>query len=187
MGKIFAFYGPSASGKSEIQRELTVFGYPKIITATTRPPRSHEEDGVHYLFMTTEQFEHALAEHSFIEWTSYNGNYYGTLKASIEEALRQDGKAHIVLDLAGVLALKQLYADTVAVYIGANISTITRRLKLRGGAADETESRIQKAEQHELSIEYTQHADVIVWNHDGVDFNDTMLRVRNIIAGNQTD
>ncbi|WP_171056494.1 guanylate kinase [Paenibacillus sinopodophylli] len=187
MGKIFAFYGPSASGKSEIQRELAKSGYPKIITATTRPQRPNEENGVHYVFMKQEQFEHALAEHSFMEWTRYNNYYYGTLKSSIEEVLKQDGKAHIVLDLAGVLALKKLYSDTVAVYIGANISTITRRLTLRGGDTDETFNRIHKAEQIELSSEYTQHADVIVWNHDGIPFEDTMLRIQEIIAGNNSD
>lgn len=186
MGNIFAFYGPSASGKSEIQKELANSGYPKIITATTRSPRPHEESGVHYIFMTAAQFEHELEDGSFIEWTQYNGNYYGTLKSSIEEVLRHDGKAHIVLDLAGVLALKQLYSGTVAVYIGADIETITRRLTLRGSLTEETVNRIQKAEQVELSSAYTQHADEIVWNHDGVDFNDTMARIHQIIAAGDT-
>jgi guanylate kinase len=181
VGKVFVLYGPSASGKSEIQKELTKNGYPKIITATTRPPRPHEENGVHYIFMNSEQFKQKLLDNAFIESTEYNGHYYGTLKSSIDDVLNQNGKAHIVLDLAGVLALKQLYRNTIAVYIGANVETIARRLALRGSLPEETAARIQKAEQIELSSSYLQHADVIVWNHDGQDFAETMQRVKEIM------
>ncbi|OMF19284.1 hypothetical protein BK133_29955 [Paenibacillus sp. FSL H8-0548] len=181
MGKVFVFYGPSASGKSEIQKELTKSGYPKIITATTRAPRPHEENGVHYIFMNIMQFKQGLHDNSFIESTEYNGHYYGTLKSSIEEVLNQNSNAHIVLDLAGVLAIKQLYRDTIAVYIGANVESIARRLTLRGSLIEDTAARIKKAEQVELSSSYLQHADVIVWNHDGLHFDETMQRVHEII------
>lgn len=181
MGKIFAFYGPSASGKSEIQKELTNSGCKKIITATTRPSRQNEEAGVHYIFMDAEQFDQHIQANAFIEWTRYNEHLYGTLKSSIEHILNQDGTAHIVLDLAGVLSLKKLYQDIVAVYVGANIETIARRLVRRGGLPAENGKRLKKAEQIELSSEYIQHADVIVWNHDGVDFNETMKKVKEII------
>jgi guanylate kinase len=181
LGKIIAFYGPSASGKSEIQKELTNSGYQKIITATTRPSRQNEEDGVHYIFMDAEQFDQHIQANAFIEWTCYNGQYYGTLKSSIEHILNQDGIAHIVLDLAGVLSLKKLYQDIIAVYVGANIETIARRLEMRGGLPEENGKRLKKAEEVELSDDYIQHADVIVWNHDGVDFTDTLNKVREII------
>jgi guanylate kinase len=184
LGKIFAFYGPSASGKSEIQKELSHNGFRKIITATTRPPRPNEEDGVHYIFIDAAQFNQHIQANAFIEWTQYNGHYYGTLKSSIEHILDQDSIAHIVLDLAGVLSLKKLYKDIAAVYVGANIETIARRLEMRGGNAEEIGKRIKKAAEVELSSEYIQHADVIVWNHDGVDFNDTMKIVKDLIGTN---
>lgn len=187
MGNIFAFYGPSASGKSEIQRELTHSGFQKIITVTTRAPRKNEIAGFHYIFMETTLFENHIAANSFIEWTRYNDHYYGTLKSSIEEVFQQDSNAHIVLDLAGVLALKKLYTNIVAVYVGANIESIKRRMELRGGLLAENAKRIIKAEEVELSSEYMQHADVIVWNHDGDDFNDTMLKVKRIIESNRFD
>ncbi|WP_161601553.1 guanylate kinase [Paenibacillus luteus] len=181
MGKIFAFYGPSASGKSEIQKQLIHSGYPKIITATTRPPREHEQTGVHYIFMDALLFKASIEANKFIEWTEYNGYYYGTLKSSIDEVLNAAGIAHIVMDLAGVLALKQLYSNTIAIYVGANIETIGRRLEARGSAAEEILKRVKNAEELELSSEYRQYADVILWNHDGIDFQDTMRRIHELI------
>ncbi|WP_054026574.1 guanylate kinase [Bacillus sp. FJAT-28004] len=181
MGKIFAFYGPSASGKSEIQKELTLSGFQKIITATTRAPRLNEEAGVHYIFMEVPHFKDHIQTNSFIEWTQYNDQYYGTLKSSIEEVLDQDGKTHIVLDLAGVLALKKRYTNIVAVYVGANIESIKRRMASRGGLPDEMIKRVKKAEEVELTSEYMQHADVIIWNHDDIKFKNTMMQVMQII------
>jgi guanylate kinase len=182
LSKIFALYGPSASGKSEIQQELTRSGLQKIITATTRPPRQNEQAGVHYIFMNDLQFEaHADANH-FIEWTRYNGQYYGTLKSSIDEILNNNGSAHIVLDLSGVLSLKTMYPNTVVIYVGANIETIKRRLEARGSSPEEIVKRVKQAEEVELSSVYMQYADVVVWNHDGIDFTDTLMKIKEITA-----
>lgn len=182
MGKIFAFYGPSASGKSEIQKELTLSGFQKIITSTTRLPRPNESDGIHYIFMETSQFEIHIRADAFIEWTRYNEHYYGTLKSSIEEVFDQNRNAHIVMDLAGVLALKKRYDHVIAIYVGADVESIKRRLVTRGGMPEEIAKRVQRAEEIELKSEYMQHADVVIWNHDDTRFNDTMTQVREIIA-----
>jgi len=186
LGKIFAFYGPSASGKSEIQKELTLSKFQKIITATTRLPRQNEAAGVHYIFMDTSLFENHIQANAFIEWTLYNEHYYGTLKSSIKEVFDQNRNAHIVMDLAGVLALKKRYSNVVAIYVGADIESIKRRLEIRGSSPEEITKRVKKAEEVELKNEYMQHADVIVWNHDGTPFNDTLSQVKEIIASNRT-
>lgn len=183
MNKIFALYGPSASGKSEIQKELTKSsGIQKIITATTRPARPHEQAGAHYIFMSRSQFEAHVKADDFLEWTCYNGHYYGTLKESINEIVIRNSSALIVLDLAGVLALKKMYPNTVVIYIGANAETIKRRLEARGSSHEEIVKRVKQAEDIELTPAYMQHADFVIWNHDGVDFSDTLRRIQEIVS-----
>ncbi|NGM84726.1 guanylate kinase [Paenibacillus sp. 7124] len=183
MGRIIVLYGPSASGKSEIQRQLTGPGFPRIITATTRPPRTHEISGVHYLFLDKESFREKMSRGELIEWTEYNGEWYGTLRSSIEEAIAGPDDANIILDLAGVLALKERYKEHVAaIYIGADLPSLARRLAERGGDTAETASRLQKAREQELTEAYMQPADAVIWNSDGADFGDTLKRVREAIA-----
>ncbi|MDT3427900.1 guanylate kinase [Paenibacillus forsythiae] len=183
MGRIIVLYGPSASGKSEIQRQLTNPGFPRIITATTRPARPHETGGVHYLFLSKESFLDKMARGELIEWTEYNGEGYGTLRSSIEDAIAGPADANIILDLAGVLALKERYPKHIlAIFIGADLASLARRLAERGGTAAETANRLRKAREEELTEAYMQPADAALWNSDGTDFAETLKRVREIIA-----
>ncbi|WP_025688823.1 guanylate kinase [Paenibacillus zanthoxyli] len=188
MGRIVVLYGPSASGKSEIQRQLTGPGFPRIITATTRPARAQELDGVHYLFLDKESFREKMTRGELIEWTEYNGEWYGTLRLSIEEAINGPANANIILDLAGVLALKERYQEHILViYIGADLSSLARRLAERGGDSAETANRLRKAREQELTEAYMQPADAVLWNNDGTDFTETLKRVREIIASHRRE
>ncbi|MHA7965750.1 guanylate kinase [Paenibacillus sp. CAU 1782] len=178
---MIALYGPSASGKTEIQAFLSRIGVPKLITATTRKPREGEKDGVHYHFMSHPAFEKGLTEGAFLEWTRYNGELYGTLAASIEETATVRQHAAIILDLAGVMALKERYSHVFALYIGADITSIKRRLLDRGGDSDDRDRRIRRAEEIELGQEYLNAADEIVWNNDGTAFEDTLRKVEGVV------
>ncbi|MNH98278.1 Guanylate kinase [compost metagenome] len=131
--------------------------------------------------MKRDAFQQQLEHGDFVESTIYNGEYYGTLKSSIEEVLAGHLDAHIIMDLAGVLALKRLTADIIAVYIGANLSSIKRRLLERGSSVDEVTWRLNKAIEVELTDAYLEHADVVIWNHDGTDFSETVKRVKEAI------
>lgn len=181
MGKIIALYGPSASGKTEIQKQITSDRLPRIITATTRAPRNNEVDGEHYIFMPKNEFRARIDNGDFIEWTEYGGELYGTLKSSAESIVSGNGSANIILDFAGVRALKRLYADTFAIFVGANIESIERRLLLRAGTTEELNKRLARAKQLELSPEYIALADAVVWNDDGVDFEQTLATVQKLI------
>lgn len=183
MGRIFVFYGPSASGKTEVQKHLTNTHFPKIITATTRAPRENEENGIHYWFMDKQQFQKKIALNELVEYTIYNGEYYGTLRSSIDQVLAGPTNGNIVTELSGVLALKQIYGEHITViYIGADLGSLERRLAARGSGADEIISRLHKAREEELTESYLEAADALVWNNDGTDLGETLRKVQDIIA-----
>jgi guanylate kinase len=181
LGKIFVLYGPSSAGKSKIQKALTTKAFPRIITATTRAPREGEVDGVDYFFMSHDLFKQHLNNQDFVEWTSYNGEYYGTLKSSIINIQTGQISAHIILDLAGLIALKNLFANIIAVYIGVNMESIQRRLLERESSSEEMEWRLNKAITEELTEAYIQYADLVIWNNDGTELRETVVLVKQAI------
>jgi len=181
MGKILALYGPSAAGKSEIQKKLTSMNLPKLVTATTRPPREKEMQGVHYHFFDRPTFEKNIKLGKFVEWTNYNNEYYGTLKLTIKDVIKSNTIGHIILDIQGIIALKKNSPGVVAVYIGANLASISRRLLERGSSQEEIQWRINKAVNDELAISYQNIADYIIWNNDGTSFNETINKINKII------
>jgi guanylate kinase len=181
LGKIFVFYGPSAAGKSKIQKALTTKAFPRIITSTTRAQRDGEVDGIDYIFMSHDLFKEHLNNEDFVEWTRYNGEHYGTLKANIKKIHTSNKNAHIILDLAGVISLKNLFSNSIAIYIGANIESIQRRLLERESTQEDVDWRVNKAITEELKETYIQYADIVIWNNDGTDFNETVKRVKEAI------
>lgn len=183
MGLMVVLYGPSAAGKSEIQRRLLEEGFRKVITATTRPIRNNETHGVDYLFLDKESFEDKAARGEFVEWTQYNGEWYGTLRTSIEQAASAPEDAVIILDLSGVLAIKRgLRKGVLAIYIGAGPESLARRLGERGGDPAEAALRLQKALEQELTEAYMQPADAVIWNNDGTGLDDALAKVKAAIA-----
>ncbi|HOJ35453.1 MAG TPA: guanylate kinase, partial [Clostridiales bacterium] len=90
MGQLVVVSGPSGSGKDTILNEIFKMD-PDIIpsvSATTRPPRKGEINGVNYYFMSVEEFEERIKRDEFLEYVQYGDNYYGTLKPQLEEKLK---------------------------------------------------------------------------------------------------
>ena len=98
-GKTFIVSGPSGVGKSTVlqallsKRDDLYFS----VSATTRPAREGETDGVHYHFLDVETFQQWIAEDQFLEYAEYVGNFYGTPKRFVDEAMEQ-GK-DVILDI----------------------------------------------------------------------------------------
>lgn len=98
--RVVVLAAPSGGGKTTIARELlrrrpTAFGY--SVSATTRKPRTGEQDGEAYHFLTREEFERRLGAGEFLEWAEYAGELYGTLKSEVERVLASG--RHVVLDI----------------------------------------------------------------------------------------
>ena len=94
---------PSGCGKSTLI-DMILQEYCDIvysISCTTRPPRGEEEDGLDYHFKTKERFEELIAENAFIEYAKVHDNYYGTLKAPIEDVLAEGNSMILDIDVQG--------------------------------------------------------------------------------------
>lgn len=156
--KIIIITAPSGAGKTSITRHLLKKFPDKLafsISATTRPKRNHEKDGVDYHFMTAEDFKEKIRHDAFVEWEEvYIGNYYGTLKSEITGIWKQ-GKAPLLdIDVRGAIKVQQQYPDnSLSLFIEPpSVEELKRRLESRGTeSAESLQTRINKAT-YELSF-----------------------------------
>ncbi len=105
--------GPAGSGKSTLSHRLVeeIPGFARVVTATTRAPREGEVDGVHYHFLTPEQFDEKIAAGAFLEWAWVHGKKrYGTLESSVMEPMAQGQSLVLTIDVQGVDSFRRAAA-----------------------------------------------------------------------------
>jgi len=142
-GSILVVSGPSGSGKTSLAREVCKeFGDKAYfsISTTTRPIREGEKDGVDYFFVTKEEFLKDVEDGYFLEWAEVHGNFYGTSKRQINEALSQGKIVFLDIDVQGHEAVRKAYPDVVtSVFVTTpDKKTLIERLKNRGTETEET-------------------------------------------------
>ena len=154
-GKIIVFSAPSGAGKTTIVKEiLRVFTEIVFsISATTRPKRDVETNGVEYYFLSELEFKKKIENDEFIEWEKFYDYYYGTYKSFIETNIIAGKPVLLELDVKGALTIKRLYPYAHLIYISPpSFEELVNRLKQR---QTENESdfikRIQRAKM-ELSL-----------------------------------
>ncbi|GIW81861.1 MAG: guanylate kinase [Gemmatales bacterium] len=144
-GPLFIVSGPSGSGKSTALRRLlsqTNLPLKLAVSATTRPPRPGELDGVDYYFWSRDRFERELAKDSFLEWAEVFGNYYGTLRSEVEPAREQGQGVILEIDVNGARQVRQRCPDAVSIFLRApSLETYKERLEARGTENEETIQR----------------------------------------------
>ena len=156
-GKLVILSAPSGSGKSTIIKYILDKRLPLefSISATSRPPRRNEKNGVEYFFLTPEEFKEKINKGCFIEYEEvYPDRFYGTLKSEVEKKLREGKNIILDVDVAGGLNIKKLYGeDALLVFIQPpSIAELQKRLETRGTESPEViADRISKAE-YELSL-----------------------------------
>ncbi len=115
--------GPSGAGKGTLIR-LVLPRFPELalaVSATTRPQRPGERDGVDYWFLDRAEFDRRIHSGEFLEWVDYVGNSYGTLNSEIER-LRDAGKAPLLeLETDGALRVKRRAEGAVTVFVTAPV------------------------------------------------------------------
>jgi guanylate kinase len=140
--------GPSGAGKGTlIQRVLPRFPQLALaVSATTRPQRPSETDGVQYHFLTRAEFDRRIEAREFLEWVDYVGNRYGTLVSEIGR-LRAAGKAPLLeLETEGALRVKRRVERAVTIFVTAPVEELERRLRERATeSTGEIEGRIETA------------------------------------------
>ena len=130
---VFVVTGPSGAGKGTlIQLVLPRFAELALaVSATTRPQRPGEQDGVHYWFLDREEFDRRVLAGDFLEWVDYVGNRYGTLNSEIER-LRGEGRAPLLeLETDGALRVKARVDSAVTIFVTAPVDELERRLRER--------------------------------------------------------
>ncbi len=135
-GLMFVLSSPSGAGKTTLSRALMAedSGITMSVSATTRPPRPGEVDGVDYYFVSHDQFQSMVAENALLEWATVFGNRYGTPRAPVEAALQEGRDVLFDIDWQGTQQLQQTDAasDLVRVFIlPPDLAELERRLRSR--------------------------------------------------------
>jgi guanylate kinase len=146
--------GPSGAGKGTlIQLILPRFAELALaVSATTRPQRPGEQDGVHYWFLARDDFERRVAAGEFLEWVDYVGNRYGTLNSEIER-LRAAGKAPLLeLETDGALRVKRRVDGAVTIFVTAPVEELERRLRDRATESSGVISERLDTARHQLEL-----------------------------------
>jgi guanylate kinase len=153
---VFVITGPSGAGKGTLEQELLRRRPGKLelaVSATTRPQRPGEIDGVHYWFKTLEEFDRLVREEGFLEWVTYVGHRYGTLRSEIDR-IRSHGRAPLLdLEIEGALRVRDEVAGSVTIFVDAPLAELERRLRERA-----TESTGEIGERLELARSQKEHA-----------------------------
>lgn len=156
-GKLIIFSAPSGSGKSTIINFLLKQGLNLAfsISATSRPPRGTERNGVEYFFLAPEEFRQRIANQEFLEYEEvYRDRFYGTLKSQVENQLVSGQNIIFDVDVVGGCNIKKFYGErALSVFIQPpSIDELRRRLVARKtDDSDVIEHRIAKAE-YELTF-----------------------------------
>ncbi|ATC84989.1 MULTISPECIES: guanylate kinase [Pseudoalteromonas] len=163
-GNLFILSAPSGAGKSSlINALLKKHADMKVsVSHTTRAPRPGEENGVHYHFVSTDEFKALIAKDDFFEWAQVFDNYYGTSKQAIESQLDAGIDVFLDIDWQGAQQVRKIMPSVQTIFIlPPSKEELEQRLNNRGqDSAEVIASRMAKA-QSETS-HYNEYDFVIV-------------------------
>ena len=154
MGRLLIFSAPSGSGKSTIvnylMKEHPEFKLAFSVSATSRPPRGQEQNGVEYYFLTEDEFRRHIEQDDFLEYEEvYKGRFYGTLKSQVDEKLAAGWNVVFDVDVKGGVNIKNYYGDdAMSVFIQPPSIAVLRERLIRRNTDEmaQIEQRLAKAE-----------------------------------------
>ena len=159
--------GPSGSGKDSVIAELRKVepDIAYVVSATTRPPREGELEGVHYRFLGRKDFEKLATSGEFIETREYAGNLYGTPKRFVDEAVRSGLDVVLKPEVNGARAVKQAYPQAVLVFLTAPSEEVLahRLAQRRTDSADAIAVRLETARRE---AEHAKDYDYLIVNDE---------------------
>lgn len=182
-GKLVLFCGPSGSGKGTVEREFIydkAFDFYFTVSATTRPIRENEEDGVDHWFIDKETFEQWKEEGRFLEHAVYVDNYYGTLRKEVEDKLAEGRNIFFELEPQGILQVIKEMPQAITIFLSPpSIEILEERLKGRGTEPQHViDKRIETAKQE---MDYANDKKVFKYNVINHDVNEAAEEIKEIL------
>jgi guanylate kinase len=148
--------GPSGVGKDAVLARMKTLGRPfhYAITATTRPKRAGEKNGVDYHFLSQKEFQQMIDKHQFLEWANVYGNYYGVPKEEITSALSKGVDVIVKVDVQGAATIKKILPQAVFVFLmSPSMEELEKRLrKRRSESSTDLALRLERAKEETKSL-----------------------------------
>jgi len=164
-GEVIAVSAPSGGGKTTIVKKMLKL-YPQIIfsvSATTRPKRENETDGIEYFFISEDEFKNRVDKNEFVEWEKFYDYYYGTFKSFINDNINSGKSVLLEIDVKGALSIKRIYPKSHLIFImPPSYDELIQRLRNR---QTETKRDFQKRiERAKMELSHKDQFDYIIVN-----------------------
>lgn len=181
-GLLIVVSGPSGSGKTSVVKALCQ-AEPTLthsISATTRPPRPGEVDGVNYHFLSSSEFEALIQQGGFLESAKYGDHHYGTLKSEVDPKITEGKDVVLEIDVHGGMQVKSLSLKRVSIFILPPSFAVLEK-RLRGRKTESTLELQQRLQGAKSEIAYMKDYDYCVVNLEN-SIEQTVQNLRSIIA-----
>ena len=181
-GLLIVISGPSGSGKTSVVEALCN-AEPELthsISATTRPPRPGEVDGVNYHFLSASEFDELDQQDGFLESAKYGDHYYGTLKSEVEPKIREGKDVVAEIDVHGGMQVKSLSLKHVSIFILPPSYTVLEK-RLRGRKTESSQELQQRLQKVKSEIAHMKYYDYCVVNSEN-SIEEAVQKIRTIIV-----
>jgi guanylate kinase len=153
-GLLFVLSAPSGTGKDTVIRRLREQGLPirVAVTVTTRAPRPGEIDGVHYYFVSQNEYQRMLAEDELLEHAEVHGNWYGVPRRPVREWLAAGEDVLLKIDVQGAATVRQKVPQAIFIFLAPqSINELNRRLSARHSETEAERARRLADASYELT------------------------------------
>ena len=160
--------GPSGVGKDAVLVRMRELGRPfhYVVTATTRPRRAKEKNGIDYHFLSQEESQQMIREGRLLEWAEVYGNYYGVPREDVAQALSRGMDVIVKVDIQGAATIKKILPQAVFIFLMfPSMEELERRLKQRSSeSSTDLALRLDKVEEEIKSLPLF---DYVITSHQG--------------------
>lgn len=183
--RVVVLTAPSGAGKTTIARRVmgTLPTLRFSVSATTRPARAGEADGVHYHFLSEEAFRQRIADGALLEYEEvYPGTFYGTLRAEVDRATPAE-PVLLDIDVKGAGTVKHLFGDDALVLFVAPPSAEVLEARLRGRDTETEDSLTSRLDRARMELAMADRFDAVVVNDDlETAVSETLERIRRFLS-----